>query len=682
MTALRKPYTHAPLGSDPDEIRVVKLLPGVGDDEISIEIVHLVVDEEPEYEALSYVWGTSDITYDIRVVPDFSVEMPEKNPRPDSITQATSNLEQISLTQDEGSVLAIGMNLYIALKRLRQQDDIRILWIDAICIDQDDEAEKSKEVGKMGEIYRNARRVVVWLGEESRDSTLAISTLYKVGNDLEYEREGLSFRCRIRSGSDLKSLDVSGELIEASRSSWVAINMLLERPWFTRLWVLQEIGLSLNTIVAVGSKEISWDIFCGALLWVEHRAASVLFEFFSLQTIERLQPFTTLINAQMLSGLSIFAMHTNCSEPRDRIYAVLSLLHPNVASRITPDYSRPIEEIFTNAVLAEIKGMQDLEILKLCGFSDEASTIQLPSWVPNFSDPLKFRPWTVLSEAAAQSQPEWSSDKNEGTLTLRGRFIDTISHVSVPMPLDVTFHGTREVCRQWEPPSAYTAEYITGGSLIEAFVSAVAAGHVRKMFFKGENLRVEDLMSEYKRSMMRDKDNDEASSEFARGMQSFLVGRALFRTGKGYIGICPESTRAGDHVCVALGCPLPMIIRTTPGDAGGHYRIGGGCFIPGLQLGQGLLGALPSGWSCEILIREGYFTTEFCGPEGERTQLDPRAGPMPAGWEVLDATRGEVNDNIISFSNDSTGEHKYHDPRLTSENLRKIGIELEDIILV
>jgi hypothetical protein len=110
-----------------------------------------------EYEALSYVWGSPERTREVIV----RAKWPRSN-----------------------KVLRISKNLSTALRYLRQQDEERILWVDAICINQDDLNERSKEVKMMGSIYKNARRVVVWLGEGDEHSSLAMETLEDLGNGI------------------------------------------------------------------------------------------------------------------------------------------------------------------------------------------------------------------------------------------------------------------------------------------------------------------------------------------------------------------------------------------------------------------------------------------------------------------------------------------------------------------
>jgi Heterokaryon incompatibility protein (HET) len=102
----------------------------------------------PTYEALSYTWGDHSVT---------------------------------ALIQVNGIELQITLNLFRALQRLRKGRKKRVLWVDALCIDQSNLAERSEQVPRMRSIYQRAERVVVWLGDATEDSDLAVDTLEGLG---------------------------------------------------------------------------------------------------------------------------------------------------------------------------------------------------------------------------------------------------------------------------------------------------------------------------------------------------------------------------------------------------------------------------------------------------------------------------------------------------------------------
>jgi hypothetical protein len=682
MSTTRALYTYNSLRSDPEEIRILKLLPGVGDEDFSIEIVHMSVAEKPEYEALSYTCGSAEKPYEVNVTQLRPLQGARGARKRKRRSQAEKRSKPKVVLSIEPHFLPIGRNLFIALKHLRRQEDVRILWIDAICINQDDLEERSKEVARMGDIYRNARRVVVWLGEESEDSNWAISTLKRIGKDLDFWKDGERFRWKPKPGGRLEQLGANPQKIAALSSCWIAVGNLFNRSWFTRLWVLQESGLASDAIVVAGNKEIPWNIFRGALIFISSEAPGLLPEYFSQQDLERLRPFALQTASASLYMLAFLTMHTDCLDPRDRIYAILSLLNPQVASLIQPDYSRTIGDVYTDAVMAEIEVTKVLSVLALCSFPDQMCPLKQPSWVPDFSNPIlfdRFNSFNILSKVTGCSQQETRYEKMSRALIIRGKLIDAISYISAPMPQDITIREAFQMCKHWEPQHAHTNEYITGGCVIEAFLTAISSSYVlNTLISKNVLVVVEDLLQEYYFALKKVKTRKQKTSKFSRAVYSYLKGQVMFRTQKGYIGVCSASAGVGDKVCVALGCKVPLLLRNASG-AKGSYELGGGCFVSGLQFGDGLLGPLPCGWSCVFAQKGGYPAVEFDSLDGERTQLDPRAGPLPAGWEALN---DDDKKQVIFFNNVETRMRSEFDPRFSSENLKTLGIELEDIVLV
>jgi hypothetical protein len=130
--------TLRPLPTDEDTIRLVVLQPSNSEDaEIDCEIRRVKLSENPQYEALSYAWGTHDT---------------------DVVISAN------------GRIATIWENLSFCLRRLRSSDTPRTLYIDALCINQTDLNEKNHQVKLMGQIFRTAQRVLVWLGEAADHS--------------------------------------------------------------------------------------------------------------------------------------------------------------------------------------------------------------------------------------------------------------------------------------------------------------------------------------------------------------------------------------------------------------------------------------------------------------------------------------------------------------------------------
>lgn len=168
------------------------------------------------YEALSYTWGPTNGA-------DLFVKI---------------------LMDSEAYRVAIRPNLDSALRKLRHPDDNRLLWIDAICIDQDNRDEKSSQIPMMWEIYNTAFNVCIWLGRHEDDSERA----------MKFITECL----------DLPNFD---RLVRDSLNSsdWAALSALARRPWFSRRWIVQEIAVAKNATLHCGDSSVNWRDFADAI---------------------------------------------------------------------------------------------------------------------------------------------------------------------------------------------------------------------------------------------------------------------------------------------------------------------------------------------------------------------------------------------------------------------------------
>ena len=173
-------FIYSPLKSAQKEIRLISLLPGLFDSDIKVEIFYEKLSEQyqPDYEALSYVWGSTE---DPEILSIAYRNQHGDRTSPGSVggSVAASVPEPFSRDTDHPiyETLSITQNLSTALRYLRKPATNRVVWIDAICINQDDIQERSLEVARMGFIYNKARQVIVWLGPHTENSELAIETL-------------------------------------------------------------------------------------------------------------------------------------------------------------------------------------------------------------------------------------------------------------------------------------------------------------------------------------------------------------------------------------------------------------------------------------------------------------------------------------------------------------------------
>ncbi|KAL4924040.1 HET domain-containing protein [Aspergillus undulatus] len=170
-------------------------------------------DPEP-YEALSYAWESNEPGHFITIIQS-----------------------------NQPHIVEVYPNLKAALLQLRRPDAPRYLWVDALCINQSDELEKSGQVKEMSRIYNKARGVCVWLGPERDESIRAINF---IRNRLQHDD----------SDSLMTDADLAGD--------WAALSLLLRRPWFSRRWIIQEIALARSATLYCGQESIPWEIFANA----------------------------------------------------------------------------------------------------------------------------------------------------------------------------------------------------------------------------------------------------------------------------------------------------------------------------------------------------------------------------------------------------------------------------------
>lgn len=449
-------YHYDPLDVSRREIRLLDLCHASDDQEdgtksiIRCAIFSVSLDEAPSYEALSYAWGS------------------------------TARVAKIVVN---GKECLVPGNVSIALEWLRRRkvctnkgssQSHRRLWIDALCIDQENIPERNIQVAMMWSIYARASRVLVWLGDACDESDLAmilVSVLdsgTKPGSTIT--PPGILFgveRC-INPFSSLQKLHDSteGEQIYPHKpNEWIAFQKLMKRPWWRRVWIVQEIAAARResgTIwVGCGTIWLPW--------WMFERAAKLIREYLSCPSyfqqlghldmaLFRIECLTDLRsrahrNLDDITGFIYLLTQTRdhlASDPRDKIFALLGFV-PSIG--LLPDYTRKAEEVYEEVTRTVIGSSRILGMLLLNRFP---KSLDLPTWVPDFSRSQ----WSSSSGSVSQetynaSHPTgfFGADGNQwanirgcaldpkdtaGKLSLTGFTFDT------PLVIDVEWSGEPE----------------------------------------------------------------------------------------------------------------------------------------------------------------------------------------------------------------------------------------------
>jgi len=607
---------------DSGEIRVLELHPGRFEDALR-GCLHVVsVDFEYKnrrrtnhaislnqkravwYTALSYVWGS----------PQFDVKFHTA----------------------DGNEILITKSLSCALQHLRAESESVWLWIDQLCINQADTREKEQQIPLMGLIYRHATNTVIWLGEEGGDDpAIAFTTLHRVFSSLQ-------FSAREFTPKDFKQL----VLPEAEDVAWYEVRQLFRRPWFKRLWVIQEAMLSVDLHVKCGKSTVAWDDlagWCGSmeysgfLRWLE---TDTEVDSMHSQEKEGLQPplggsvimelqkerylFSVNESAGLTRILSVLVStrYAQSYEPKDKIYGVLAIA-PN---HISPDYSNNVSarQVYMEACLPMIpKSLFSL----LCCVDHE--TPLKPSWIPDWSSPRvteslghSTKSWALYQAGGPKFHPETgmafpfdyhlSDDKT--TLTLPGKDFDSISSLgpilSNPV-LDID-HPTEgnKIWVTWAEMANSYRSYPSDCTVFDAFWQTLVAGKddLGNAKAPAEYSEAFSLVLDSATGKMPSLPGQTYSPRRQKGFftldnlrsrrprktledlrKSFAIAtqnRRFAITAKGYFALVPRGAVAGDRICAFETGHVPFVIRQSKSGEREGFELLGECYVHGVMGGE------------------------------------------------------------------------------------------------
>lgn len=367
-------YVHSELS--PDYIRLIRLKPGKSHEPIKIGLVEAAVDtvEDLRYIALSYVWGKS------------------QDSRP-----VFCNGESIFVTP----------NLYDALLELRECRSLPLLWIDQITINQRDLAEKTEQVRRMGKIYAKAEKVWIWLSKAIwRDSSYVhhLNTFYQWTQMASFARFGLM------TGNDSFLLEQVAAMERQAnekfptRETWETMLAIFSCGYFRRVWMVQEITLAVKPMILMSGCEAPWSsvVQSGSFMqfgirtlpnnevvnWLMDLPGHYRKHTRGLNTMTVVQQRLRMAGLETQQEWSLLDLVRktallDCTDPRDRVYAVLGLLGWNkketIGTSIVPDYTAEVDaDSLMRKVFIEGLTSGALMTLLHCSPDTMATT---PSWM-------------------------------------------------------------------------------------------------------------------------------------------------------------------------------------------------------------------------------------------------------------------------------------------------------------
>ncbi|KAM0428837.1 hypothetical protein ACHAPT_006637 [Fusarium lateritium] len=398
-------YEYAPLAGGPNSIRLLELLPGTRQDDIV-----------RNYEALSYVWGD------------------------------TTELTPIQIN---GCTLMITTNLRTALLNIRNLDQPRTLWVDAVCIDQTNVLERNHQVSIMGDIYRNSARTIVWMGDNQPPYTAdAFAMIDELAAEaISRQHTSLSIDAYNLPLTFVSLESIESPLFDRFRDDFSVLHLASAEWWF-RAWTVQEILLASRAVAMTGTFTMDWDRFSTGInygltlgIWnpvllgtivdpvvVPYLSTHALRE----QRRARQRPgHAPTTPAQVLLELLIQCRFRQASDPRDKVYALLGLKDEDADSLadslgIEPDYRLSTTQVYCHTARQLLLQSGELNILGAC----TATTNQeLPSWVPDWSN-MASGPRPLMHDARGRLRQTHASRGTETALSFLddGRILVLVGH--------------------------------------------------------------------------------------------------------------------------------------------------------------------------------------------------------------------------------------------------------------
>ena len=544
-------FKYRPLDSASKQIRVLKLRFESEVEDIECHLEHVSLKDNPEFTALSYVWG--DVT-DTRTILLHHVPFP------------------------------VTKNLHAALRSIRSNTPDTRLWVDALCINQQDLAERSCQIPLMQLIYGQAKRTIVWFGPGNELSKRAVQLITEMINTFDV-RNNPWFNGKIKSAfaeEHSASIHPLTHLVDRLEA-WEAVGYLVNLPWWTRVWVAQEIEFSKDPILLWGENALRWIDCQQAMImisiWQNMIAQDERFQevrdriqlsqgqMKTAALLRLCQPYLKKkIDRELLFLMDSF-WPNEATDPRDKVYALLGLATDNHSESIVPNYKSPIGLVYAESVKDAIIREGNLQVFSHCSGLFTPRDAAIPSWAPdwrstshNLKRPLRQRhitlhlidthmrtayvsakPQKYVFRAAGGSPPAVGFCKQMKTLYTVGIRVDVISKMSITRSYN---YLPAEVTDGWSTLSGYldyTTFYPPTGQLRhDACMETLSAAQFTPA---------------------------SQTSELAYGIGMVTSGRRFFVGEAGYQGLALSLAQIKDVIVVPLGGACPLILR----EMEGHY---------------------------------------------------------------------------------------------------------------
>jgi hypothetical protein len=583
------PYQNR-LNAERNEIRTLTLIRGGFHDPIQCSLQTVSLEDHPTYNALSYVWGDVEDNFPITV---------------------------------DGTVFLATKNLKLALQYIREAHRDIVLWVDALCINQNDTDERNNQVPLMGTLYSEAKEVIIWLGEADETTDGLVRVVQETGlpalpaTDAEdYEESWLRYK----------------NTFARTMSSLAILGL---RPWWHRVWTVQECILARSDpIFRCGSHIFLWERFFDIFNQTRENIRRILPSFEEIAENnpstreillrlskdvgdqEDLQAWTGIRTMQSYRrqwkaahGLSLASaisstLGRQASVPHDYIYGILGLVSTEVKDQISMEYSSPLWPIYRNffkAMLTKTPGPDELKILTTISFHKEID--ELPSWLPDFSkqnNVFKHTGMALWSETRFQSLENIRWSDGDEILNLEGICLDVVDKVfDMQIDMNNQIHHMMGLARDVQKETTARSEALPSRSPLRELVEVSKTTHISQLFIGSflidNDKEVSDTLARtdwdtvaeyYNSDVVLGKTPEDRLEDIPFELQARVFsyaftackGRRVVISRAGITGLSVPDVRPGDQIVCLYGFNMSFILR--PKHC--HYRLVGGVRLPGL----------------------------------------------------------------------------------------------------
>lgn len=360
----RRRFRYDSLINPTSNLRILILCPGKFEDEIYCHLAYSAINSSGfgDYEAVSYAWGNPEYTHNIRLSPSTNC------PIFDTMDKAVFYNFPVTYT------------VHCALKRFRFPDRHRRLWLDAICINQSDVRECGQQVQLMGQLYSQASSVLVWLGD------YVLSPNKQSGN-LSESSVTVAFRYledfdKARAESQLPQTIPTVSEHKITESISATLRDVYRRPWFRRLWVLQEVVLPQRSIYAyLGLEKVTLERLLLASSLADHDAWLETHAMYGMRYHIRTPEWKSMsVVDRVIWALESTSGQFQFKKTHDRLYAVLGIIgETSGCEDLVPDYQKPIDAFYIDLARYIFRASGTFRILAGAHCQPGSG---LPSWVP------------------------------------------------------------------------------------------------------------------------------------------------------------------------------------------------------------------------------------------------------------------------------------------------------------